>query len=77
MVSELPTFWVIGGACANSRYQALSSLFEQERPGIEATQAYATKNKLIVFSMNENVLHEKQNVINENIETEGVVCRLY
>ncbi len=26
--------------------------------------------------MNENVLHEKQNVINENIETEGVVCRL-
>ncbi len=31
----------------------------------------------MVFSMNENVLHEKQNVIlNENIETEGVVCRL-
>ena len=26
------------------------------------------KNKLMVFSMNENVLHEKQNVINENIE---------
>ncbi len=22
IVSELPTFWVIGGACANSRYQA-------------------------------------------------------
>ena len=32
----------------------------------------------MVFSiMNENVLHEKQNVINENIETEGVVCRLF
>ena len=30
----------------------------------------------MVFSMNENVLHVKQNVINENIETEGVVCRL-
>ncbi len=30
----------------------------------------------MVFSMNENVLHEKQNVINENIETEDVVCRL-
>ncbi len=30
----------------------------------------------MVFSMNGNVLHEKQNVIIENIETEGVVCRL-
>ena len=30
----------------------------------------------MVFLMNGNVLHEKQNVINENIETEGVVCRL-
>ncbi len=32
----------------------------------------------MVFSMNEdecNILHEKQNVINENIETEGVVCK--
>ncbi len=41
-----------------------------------APQAYAAKIKLMVFSMNENVLHETQNVINENIETEGVVCRL-
>ncbi len=41
-----------------------------------APQAYAAKTKLMVFSMNGNVLHEKQNVINENIETEGVVCRL-
>ncbi len=54
MVSELPTFRVIGGACVNSRYQALSS--SEERPGIEANFVHAMTDVIRLFSTCANVL---------------------
>ncbi len=56
MVSELPTFRVIGGACANSRYQALSS--SEERPGIEAMQMQELWKPLYSFQTDFFPIHD-------------------